>query len=535
MHDGLLPNRHTTPEDHVKFFAYTSAYARAVGFLILVCLSLVGMEAWSVKKARDVQLEEAAVATSNMTQSIAQHADDTIRAADAVLLGLVDRVERDGTGDAALAGLHPFLKAQFAQLTSLNGILVYDRNGNWIATSMDKLPSAVNNADREYFQFHRTHPDRGPHVSPPVRSRSTQRWIIPVSRRINAADGSFNGVALTAVEMDYFEQFYDTFDIGNGGTIFLAMADGTMLTRRPFDERTIGTSVLTGPVFTQLRAGGAGTKMLVARLDGVERLYSYRPVAHYPLVVATALAKEDILASWRSAGWRSAGALVILLSLLAVVGTSLVRQIRRRENAEAALNRAKSDLEHLNRALEMLSLEDSLTGIGNRRKFDSNLLLECHRARRDATPLALLLIDVDHFKRFNDLYGHPAGDTCLHRIGQAVGAQCLRPADSAARYGGEEFAVILPSTDVRGAATAAERIRSAVESLEIPHAANPAGRVTISIGVAIFRADAGGTEDADFVNNADQALYLAKTNGRNRVSLGLQQDAADATRDALAN
>jgi diguanylate cyclase (GGDEF)-like protein len=505
------------PDHAVKIFTNTSAYARAIGFLILVCLSLVGMEVWSIQKAYDVQLEEAAVATGNMTQSIAQHADDTIRAADAVLLGLVERIERDGMTSTALANLHPLLQAQYAQMKFFNGILVYDADGNWVATSMAQLPPAVNNADREYFRFHRSHSERGPHVSPPVRSRSTGRWIIPVSRRVDAPDGKFAGVVMTAIEMDYFEQFYDTFDVGNSGSILLAMADGTLLTRRPFDERTIGKSVLGGPVFTQLRTAGPGTRMLTARLDGVERLYSYRLVAHYPLVVATALAKEDVLVTWRAAAWRSAAVLAVLLVMLAAVGASLVRQIRRRETAEAELTRAKSDLEQANRSLEMLSLQDSLTGIGNRRQFDATLQRECERARRAATPLSLLLIDVDHFKRFNDLYGHPAGDACLRRIGQAVSTACLRPADAAARYGGEEFAVILPSTDAQGAATAAERIQVTIEELEIPHAANPAGRVTISIGASLFKPNGTSNDTAELISAADLALYRAKTEGRNRV------------------
>lgn len=514
----------------------TSAYLRAVGFLILVCLSLVGMEAWSIKKAYDVQLAEAAVATNNMTQSIAQHADDTIRAADAVLLALVERVERDGVEAGALATLRPLLQAQFAQLNFLNAILVVDGGGNWIATSLNRLPPAVSDADREYLQFHRTHPDRGAHIGPPVRSRANGRWIIPVSRRMNAADGSFMGVIVTAIEMDYFEQFYDTFDVGPEGTILLAMANGTMLTRRPFDERVIGRSIAAGPVFTQLRSVGPGTRMLISKIDGIERLYSYRPVAHYPLVVATALARKDVLASWRDATWRSAAALAVLLVLLAGVGIGLVRQIASREKAEAELTRARDALEVANRALETLSLQDSLTGIGNRRKFDTVLLLEHERARRSAEPLTVLLIDVDHFKRFNDLYGHPEGDACLVRIAHAIEGACLRPADTATRYGGEEFAVLLPATDAHGAATAAERIRTAIMDLEIPHAADPAGRVTISIGAVVASPGEQGIDPVGFVKQADLALYQAKTEGRNRVCFASHPGSGQGStaRDGLA-
>ena len=494
-----------------------AAKVKAILFVLIVCLSMVGMGAWSIWKSHKTDLHVATTATSNMTRALAQHADDTIRAADSILLDLVERLETDAMTDATLPRMKKLLQLSVSGLPSLNGIFVYDQEGNWIVNSQNTMMKNANNADREYFQYHRANLDQSAHVGVPVQSRSTKRWIIPVSRRLNHADGTFAGVVLATIEMDYFRQFHESFDIGKNGTIFLALDNGTLIVRRPFIAEVIGKDISAGPVFTQLRATGPGTTMLTARLDKVERLYSYRHITHYPLVVAMALSKEDILANWRQEAYRIAVVIIFLIAVLSGIGIRLVRQISVRERAEHALRAAKRELEQLNQALEMLSLEDSLTGLGNRRKFDMSLVDECKQGARYQTSLALIMIDVDHFKRYNDLYGHPAGDDCLRRVGAAVVAARGRASDVATRYGGEEIAVLLAQTTAEGAMAAAERIRQCVEALGIAHAGNPAGHVTISVGVAAL-VPLNQTEAATrLVQAADRALYAAKAAGRNQV------------------
>jgi diguanylate cyclase (GGDEF)-like protein len=503
-----------------------NAKLRAILFVMLVCVSLVGMGCWSLWKARVSQMGEASTATANMTRALAQHADDTLRAADLVLLGLVERLEVDGMNGAALPRLKKLLQARVADLSSLNGLFVYDQEGRWIVNSLNSTPANVNNADREYFVYHKMNLDQSAHVGVPIASRSTGRWVIPVSRRINHPDGTFAGVVLATIDMAYFRTFHESFEIGRNGTIFLALDNGTMLLRRPFQVATIGRDVSKGPVFTQLRTEGPGTKLLTSKVDRVERLYSYLHIRHYPLVVAVALGKDDIFANWREEAWRTALVIVFLIAVLSISGLRLVRQISVREQAEAELRAAKQTLENLNRSLEVLSLEDSLTGLGNRRRFDLALQAECKHSARYKTPLALVMIDVDHFKRYNDLYGHPAGDECLRQVGAAVKSARGRACDVATRYGGEEIAVLLPQTEAAGAYAAAERLRLAIETLGIAHAGNPAGRVTVSIGVASFVPSDDPDAPAVLVRAADRALYEAKAEGRNRVSLAARMDAA---------
>ncbi len=169
-------------------------------------------------------------------------------------------------------------------------------------------------------------------------------------------------------------------------------------------------------------------------------------------------------------------------------------------------------------ALERLAACDGLTGIANRRSFDEKLNLEWLRARRDKTLVALLMLDVDHFKLFNDHYGHQAGDECLRRIAECLAALVFRPGDLVARYGGEEFAMVLPSNDSNGALMIAQRARDAVRALAIPHAHSPFGVVTVSIGVSSGVPESGVSHDA-LVKAADSALYQAKRVGRDRAAV----------------
>ena len=205
-----------------------------------------------------------------------------------------------------------------------------------------------------------------------------------------------------------------------------------------------------------------------------------------------------------------------------------IRDISSRKRVEDLLHQA-------NNHLQRMVMLDGLTGVGNRRALDATLNKEYRRAARSQMPLAVLMIDVDHFKKFNDLYGHPAGDACLKSIAGAVGGELRRPADFVARYGGEEFAVILPDTNQAGAAAIAERVRHAVELLSITHQANPAKVATISVGVAVAWPQAAGSPEEELLKVADAALYVAKTEGRNRIHMHEAVAITTAGPDAVNN
>ncbi|TAN47485.1 MAG: sensor domain-containing diguanylate cyclase [Methylococcaceae bacterium] len=193
----------------------------------------------------------------------------------------------------------------------------------------------------------------------------------------------------------------------------------------------------------------------------------------------------------------------------------------------AAVNR-EQELQRIAKVLEQHSFQDGLTGIANRRAFDQQFLMEFRRALREEQPLTVVLIDVDHFKAYNDLYGHLAGDECLKRIAQKLRKTLLRPADMVARYGGEEFAALLPHTDRPGAESICRALCQAVLAEGIPHQASAtAPHVSISLGSVTLTPTRQLAPDF-LLNLADQALYRAKQAGRNQVCVISEAEALQA-------
>lgn len=216
------------------------------------------------------------------------------------------------------------------------------------------------------------------------------------------------------------------------------------------------------------------------------------------------------------AGWRYSVRLQTELAeqlrlrvALAQANTELEDKVQQRTQA----------LEEVNHQLEVLSVTDALTRLANRRRFDAVWLDEWQRALRQATPLAVIMLDVDHFKAYNDHYGHQQGDECLRRVGEVLLTTVRRAGELVARYGGEEFVVVLPGTSVIHAMAVAESIRANIQAAGIAHAhSGVAAVVTVSLGVAVGIPTQGDARDA-LVHAADAALYRAKNQGRNRVVL----------------
>ncbi len=206
-----------------------------------------------------------------------------------------------------------------------------------------------------------------------------------------------------------------------------------------------------------------------------------------------------------------------VLLVLAVFYGVTTEAVRRERQKRAGLLEQINTLKRTEVELQAQSGRDWLTGLANRRRFDEMIQQEWGRAKRDETALGVLMIDIDYFKPYNDTYGHQAGDTCLQQVAKSFSEVVHRPGDMLARYGGEEFVVVLPRTDVAGAAEVAEKIRAQVEALRIPHTNSlVSDLVTISVGVTAM-VPTEKSKPAVLVAAADQALYQAKHEGRNRV------------------
>lgn len=610
----------------------------AAGFVALICVAILGLSAWREWEARNADLRNAEIDVTNLAHSLVQHADDTFELVDTILVGLVHRLEIDGTGPDTIAKLQAYLPTRKSS-DRIRGIFIYDATGQWLATTERLDFSKLNNSDRAYFQRHRDSPEAGTLIGPPVKSKARGQWIITASRRINDSDGGFAGVALLTIDVSYFVKFYERFDIGPNGSASLLNNSGIMLARS-HDETSafVGRDLSNAPLFREWeRRPAAAVYYFKSPLDGVQRLSYYQRSSRYPLMVLASKSQDDVLAPWRRTATIRTIFVLGLVLLIALIGFYLVRQLWQRqrmaqalvakeahfrllaeqssdmvsrigldnrllyvspscvriigwspeellgtsavagihpedmervEHAIAALkngeaeearfvyrqrHRDKSEIWaeaalHVTRAsdsgaidgvvavvrdmtaqkdlqdrLASLATTDGLTGLANRRAFDERLAEEWARARRDGTQLSLLLIDVDHFKKFNDHYGHLAGDGCLRALGRILSAHAKRPADLAARYGGEEFAVLLPNTGPDGCAEVGEGIRRALHELAMLHAQNPPSRlVTASVGAATSLPSQTTTDCSMLVAAADRALYAAKDRGRDRLVMSGQ-------------
>jgi diguanylate cyclase (GGDEF)-like protein len=228
---------------------------------------------------------------------------------------------------------------------------------------------------------------------------------------------------------------------------------------------------------------------------------------------------------WQRWWFRLSAALLVLGGLAGAYRWRIRRLTHQQALLEQLVAARTAQLEESNRKLEALSTTDGLTGVRNRRGFDAALAAEWRRAARTGQTLALIMLDVDHFKKYNDLYGHQAGDACLRRVAELITSHGRRTTDLVARYGGEEFALLSASTNAADAYGTAAAICVELQRLALPHAASPFGVVTISVGVAVLAPGEANSPEL-LVQRADEALYSAKQKGRNQALLAM--DTAEA-------
>ncbi|CAB3798598.1 hypothetical protein LMG28688_04758 [Paraburkholderia caffeinitolerans] len=385
----------------------------------------------------------------------------------------------------------------------LGGAYVLDTQGRVKASQSTDDTPGVSVADRDYFLAQQRNPDAGLFISKPFASRLRHGVLsVGLSRRINAPDGTFAGVALIVVRLEYFQRLVDRVDIGRDGGVFIIMQDGTLVASKPPMPLGVGADYSSWRNYKIISRHDAGTFTAHAEADGVERLYTYAHVGHTPIIVGVAPAVDDILAGWRSRAYLAVAMTTVFGGAWVVVSWVLAFALRDKVIAEAELQR--------------LAVTDPLTGLANRRALDQRLQVEWNRASRERTPLSVLFFDVDHFKLFNDTYGHAAGDEVLKLVAERIASGTQRTSDMAARYGGEEFAVLLPGTALEGARKIADKIRRRIEMANLAHRGSHYGRVTVSVGCASCEPPAGES-GAKLLAAADALLYEAKAAGRNQV------------------
>lgn len=468
--------------------------------------------------SRRLELSNAAIATSNNAHTLAEQANSSFKMADTVLVSLVDYVEVQGLSSLSVNRLRNLMTKHIMQLPALQGLFIYDENGRWIVNSSGTRYDGRNNSDRAYFQFHQAHPSREVHIGRPIIGRTSGVWVIPVSRRIEHPDGSFAGVALATIKVDFFRKIYEGLEIGDDGGILMTLNEGALLLRVPFDPGSIGSNVTGHPIFRLAALKNFPNSSGETDVGNQACLYTYSRVGDYPAGIIVLRSKDQVLRPWMYTAGFAYLALALLVGGLLVLGRRVLRQIVLRDHLQRELLATQGELEAANSSLSTMAYIDGLTDLFNRRYYEQVFEREVRRACRNGLSVAVLIIDVDHFKKFNDRYGHPLGDECLKMVAQAILAGMRRSGDMAARYGGEEFVVVLPETDLPGARMVAETIRANVAAKAIEHKDADSGAVTVSIGAHAGIPVGGDGCTAAFIAAADAALYRAKAGGRNRVA-----------------
>ena len=463
------------------------------------------------------------------------------------LLQIMSRVYAKMTPDPATC--NQYLTALTGTVAWIRGLSVAGTDGR-IECSTEPNAIGLNVSDRAYFQKVLHSRDFG--LSDYLINRLRQVPSLVATFPAIGDDGSIDAVVLAVINLQWIDELVAAAAQRAGASVLLLDGSGTLVAASGDEENLIGKQFAGLELVHDMLANDQGS-VTTADFAGVRRIFAYVRVPWTQARLAVGLDDNAV----QSGIDRELGVAYLQLALFGMFvllvawfgGEQLiVRPIRSLVRTATRFGRGdlharatqepwiaefeplavalddmarklagrEEELRIANQHLEELASLDGLTGLANRRGFDRQLELEWQRAGERRDPIALMMIDIDHFKLYNDRYGHVAGDTCLRSVGETLSLVTLASAVLVARYGGEEFALLLPGLDLQRTTALAEAARRSIEDLLITHAEAPCGHVTVSIGVESMVPEMGQTA-ADLVEAADGALYAAKRRGRNRV------------------
>lgn len=465
-----------------------SSVATVIGFSAICASVMIDMRRGEEELARQT--------LENLASSIDSEISRNVDLYDLSLRAVAGNLLMPELKEVSTTIRHLILFDHVATAKHFGSIQIFDAEGRLAIDASTFDPPPEDRSDEEFFQVHRDQPGAGLFISRPMLHRGA--YAIVLSRRVTGADGSFLGVVAGSIRFSYFHDLFGRLRLGPEDSITVLRRDATVIMRTPFDLDVIGKSLAHVPDMIRVLSEPSGSYSGQGALDDIPRLLVWRDGTR-PLVVLVGKPWSSILSLWHKEVTRIGAIMLALISFMLAVTLFLAREIGRRARAEDKL--------------EELATTDALTGLKNRRKFDAAIDAEWRRAVRQKVPLALLMIDADHFKSYNDTFGHQAGDEVLVGIAICISDSVRRAGDCAARYGGEEFAVLLPGFSETAAAALAETIR-----LKVLQWSDGPTVTTVSIGIASLTPSA--TRDwSILVKAADKALYAAKANGRNQSVL----------------
>jgi len=460
--------------------------------LVVICFVAIG--ARTLASMKTGQWDLARQVGQNITAAIEADIARNIELYDLSLRNVANNllvIENHGLNRALR---HQVLFDHAATARHFGPIRVLGSDGSLLLDAGNLFATPSSFAYEDFFTVHKRSANAGLYVGPPVADERGL-YEVPFSRRISRDDGSFAGVVVGSIKITYFHDIFRRLDVPDGDAMTLVNSANRLIMRRPFDIGMLGRDLGNVPGVARSLASRDGWIEGAGAIDVTPRLYVWTAGEHFRVVSGQSL--QRIYGPWRDEALTIGGMMGVLVLIVLAITSILIVEMRARRG--------------LQERLAAMATTDALTGLANRRHFDDVMLGEWKRARRTRAPLSLLIIDADHFKHFNDMFGHPAGDAVLRNIARCVAVVGQREGDCAARYGGEEFALILPNTPHQAALKIAEAVRAEVASLPADR-----GAITVSIGVATC-VPSRARQTADLIETADRALYAAKRSGRNCV------------------
>lgn len=522
----------------------SSLRLRLAGLFLLAVLPLAGERIYSLLQERERLITENLEELHEFGEQVALVQRESIAAALAVTQVLAREATRLKADPPSCTA---FLHRLTADLLGIQGALIADAGGIVrCATSRALLGSDL--SDRAYVR--QALASHRPVTSDLIRVRGTGIPTIAIAEAERDEKGTPTALAAVAMDLQWLSRISALTRLPKGAVVEVLDSAGAVVTRTPYMETALGSNFADHPLF-QAASRLAEGQIRAVGFDGVERFYAFlrlpgtsmRVLVGVPAADVTLPVEERIMVTLALvacaalvlvvlAWWLSERMVVAPIQHLAqevrdagldggvALGEPEVVEFRPLVGAinemGQRLAERTAELRNHNGRLAALARTDGLTGLANRRTFDVQLSGEWVRSADRAHPLALIMVDVDHFKLFNDTQGHLAGDEALKSVARMLAAACAGTPYLPARYGGEEFVVLMPDTDLAGATDFAENARRLVAALAIDHPSVPSRRLTASFGVAMEIPDAGTSPDS-LISAADQALYEAKRLGRNRV------------------
>jgi diguanylate cyclase (GGDEF)-like protein len=523
-----------------------SIRARLVVLALLAVAPLMLERVRLLEASRSERLETAAAEVMQLARQGMEGQREVITAVQAVLKVLARGYESmHGRGDSCEAYLNDFV----GHMPFIRSASITDGQGRITCSSLEGA-IGLDIADRDYFHAALI---RGEfvvsrHLVGRVRKQPTFIAAYP----LKAATAAAEGVIITSVDLRWLTRLPAA--IGERDRAIVALIDraGTIVAGHPEEPSWVGRNFAAHPLVQELSARAEGITASEG-LDGIRRLHAFVRVPWTDAWMVVGLPESEALQRV-DRDIRLAYLQLIVLCLLVLVAAwyggerLIVQPIQQLARIAARFGRGEMEVrlapsgwakefqplavalndmarrvaerEHElrsdNHYLAELASVDALSGLANRRAFDARIEAEWARAMKLERPLGLLMIDIDHFKAFNDHYGHLDGDACLRRIGVTLGELAEQDGEFAARYGGEEFVLLMPDADLDRAMAAAGRLCDGVQALAIPHAGAPGGRITLSVGVAVLTPVPGQALQR-LVEAADAGLYAAKRRGRDTV------------------